>query len=84
MLDELAQARGGHRLADPDALGEVVEAGRPVEGLAQEQERGARRDDVERLGDRAAIGRPRAAGLQSAGHPEDMIHGAHHSWLRVH
>jgi predicted dinucleotide-binding enzyme len=39
VVDELAQARGGHRLADADARGEVVEAGGPVERLAQEQER---------------------------------------------
>ena len=54
VLDQLAQPGGGHRLADPDALREVVESGRAVEGLAEDQERRARRDDVERLGDRAA------------------------------
>jgi hypothetical protein len=84
VVDELAQARGGHGLADPDALGEVVEARRPVEGLAQDQERRARRDDVERPGDRAAIGAPRAARLQPARHVEDVVHGAHHSWLCLH
>jgi hypothetical protein len=81
VVDELAQARGGHGLADADALGEVVEARRPVERLAQDEERRARRDDAERLGDRAAIGAPRATRLQSAGHAKGMVHGAHHSWL---
>ena len=42
LVDELAQPRGGDGLADPDALGELVEPSRAVEGLAQDQERRAR------------------------------------------
>ena len=63
-LDELAQPRGGHRLARADARDEVVEAGRPVEGLAHEQERRPRAEDVERRRERAPARLPPAAGIE--------------------
>ena len=47
-LDELAQPRRRHRLAAPTRVDEVVEAARAVEGLAHEQERRPRAEDVER------------------------------------
>ena len=57
LVDELLQPRRGDRFADPDALGEVVEARRPVEGLAQDQERRARADESSALaiGQRSAV-----------------------------
>jgi hypothetical protein len=39
VLHKLPKASGCHRLADPDALREVVEPRRSIEGLAQDQER---------------------------------------------
>src|SRR3954454_15550325 len=41
VVDELAQARRGDGVADPDPLGEVVEAGRAVERLTEDEERRA-------------------------------------------
>ena len=74
LFDELAQPRRRDGLTDADALGEVVEARRAVEGLAQDEEGGSRREDVERLGDRATVRRPRVAGLEAAGQAQDGFH----------
>ena len=79
-VDELAQPGGGDGLADARALGEGVEAGGAVEGLAQQQERGAGAHDVQRTGDRAVPGLPAAAGLELAGESKARrLHGAQSS-----
>src|SRR5262249_34637298 len=61
LIDKFAQPGGGNRLADLRSRREVIEPRRPVERLAQDQERRAGADDLKRLGDRAPVGRPRAA-----------------------
>ena len=60
ILDEISQPRGGDGLAELGPFGEVVEPRRPIEGLAQDQERRTRADDFEGRRDRAPVGRPRA------------------------
>ena len=62
--DELAEPRRGGGVGDLGAPRELLEAGRPVERLAQEQERRARSEQLERRGHRAAVGRPSVARLE--------------------
>ncbi len=83
LLDQLTQPVGRNWFADPDALGEVIKARGPVEGLAQDQKCRPSADDVECLGDRAALSpRPRVpagsrgvrggvGGLRSRDQPSD-------------
>src|SRR3954469_18139289 len=75
LVDELAQACRRDGLADADALGELVEARRAVERLAEDQEGRARADHVERLGERATVGGPRLARREPPGQLRHRGHG---------
>ena len=74
LLDELAQPRGGDRLAEAGPFREVGEPGRAVEGLAQDQERRPGADHRQGARDRAALGLPSASRLECSGELNLMWH----------
>ena len=68
VLMGLLQPRGGNRFAQPGPLGELLKLGRPVERLAQDQERRPGANHVECAGDRTSIRGPITARIKHACH----------------
>jgi hypothetical protein len=71
---EFTQPPRDDRLAGLGARDEVVEPRRAVEGLAQDEHRRLRADDIERPGHGAPVGPPGVAGLEAAGQVDRGIH----------
>src|SRR5215207_6315152 len=79
--DEFAQPPGDDRLAGLGARDEVVEPRRAVEGLAQDEHRRLRADDVERSRHGARVGPPSVAGLEAARQVDRSVHEPECIWL---